>query len=486
MKKVLYSLLAGTMMLASCSDFTDIPQKGKNLLSSVDDIELLFNKEYDIWNQDMRTITGVPYNYSSLAAVISQPNKSRTAIMYSYDENLLERFEQLTTSDSYYTELYGNIGKVANPVISQLENATGTDARKNALKAEALTLRAYSHYMLLQKYAKAYTSATANDPSIVYLTEDVNIQEPQEPKTIKEAYELCLKDVNAAIELNALPENAVTETRFNKGAAYAAKAHICLGMGDYAGAVEAAKQALGQNDKLYDYYANIEHTSNYYGHEFDQSAISCFSVNPENYWAMPNNVYYALVNPGLAAMMEPTYGVYALYPKASDTYKGISAVYGPAYADYETDYCATLGCPGWDMGDSFDFYSNDSGLNVGNMYLVIVEALIKSNEINSAMEYLDKLRKCRIDPAVYAPLKGSVTTKADAIKALKADYIGENVWSWWNFIGMKRWNTDPEWQVTLSHTIGGNTYTIKPSSPFWVFPFPANVTSKNPYLKWNK
>ena len=468
MKKVIYSLLAGVLMLASCSDFTDIPQKGKNLLSSTDDLELLLNKEYDMWNTDMRTISGVLYNYSSIPAVIAQPNKTRTSIMYGYfdDESSLVRFEQLTTADSYYADLYGNIGKVSNPILQQVESATGPEEKKKALKAEALTLRAYDHFLLLQKYAKAYNAATAaNDPAIIYLTEDVDIQVIQERKTVQEAYELCLKDIDEAIALNAMPETAVTPLRFNKAATYAVKAHICLAMQKYADAIAAAKQALALNSNLYDYWGNVIHTMNWYGDEYDYSTPTV-TENPEVYFGMPNNVYYSWVNPNLVSMMEPTYATYFLFTRMDDG------------ADY--------GIPGWEEGFDFDNYVNDSGLDVGNMYLLIAEAAIKNGDINMAMENLDILRKSRISPETYTTLKGNVTSKAEAIKALKADYIAENIWTWWNFIGMKRWNVDNDWKITLSQTIGDKTYTLSPESQLWIFPFPANVTGKNPNITWNK
>lgn len=486
MKKVIYSLIAIAMTLASCSDFTDIPQKGKNLLASTDDLDLLLNKEFDMWNTDMRNISGVIYNYSSVEAILAQPNKTRVAIMYGYsdDESSLVRYEQLTTSDSYYTDLYGNIGKVANPILQQIDAASGPEAKKKALKAEALTLRAYDHFLLVQKYAKAYNAATAaNDPAIAYMTEDVNIQEPQPKKTVQEVYDLCLADINEAIALNAMPETAATNLRFNKAATYGVKAYICLGMQKYSEAVEAAKQALAVNSALYDYYGNIETMYSYVGFPYQCSTPTCLE-NPEVYFGMPNMVYYSWVNPNLQALMEPTYATISLFPTMSDEYKGIGQVM-PAYAAYE-DYGSTIGLSGWTGGSDFDHYANDSGLQTANMYLIIAEALIKSGDINGAMENLDILRKSRIDPTVYAPLKGTVTTKADAIKAFKADYLAENVWTWWNFIGMKRWNVDADWQMTLSQTIGGKTYTLKPESQLWVFPFPSNVTEKNPYMTWNK
>ena len=40
--------LVGASVLSSCSDFTEIDQKGMNLLSTTDQLEMLLNQEYNI------------------------------------------------------------------------------------------------------------------------------------------------------------------------------------------------------------------------------------------------------------------------------------------------------------------------------------------------------------------------------------------------------------------------------------------------------
>ena len=61
MKKIkLYTaiLMAAALTATSCSDFTDIKPKGKNLLSSTDELELLFNNDIDISLSDVYNIGG--------------------------------------------------------------------------------------------------------------------------------------------------------------------------------------------------------------------------------------------------------------------------------------------------------------------------------------------------------------------------------------------------------------------------------------------
>ncbi len=492
MKKVIYSLIAGAMMLASCSDFTELQPKGKNLLSTTNDLELLLNcycnGEYPEDNspatRDIRNLGGdVIYTYSDAAPTLSLEPRPKNAYLWGFldSEDDITRFELLTTSDSYYEGIYSWIGTIANPILSQLDMAKGPEDKKAALKAEALTLRAYGHLLILQKFSKAYNPATAaNDPAIVYLRETDDIQTPQPKKTVQEAYELALEDINAAIATNAMPKNAINGIRFNKAAMYAVKAHICMNMAKYDEAKEAAKLALAENNFLYDYYANIQELPDMSGGTYKLSMIDCLA-NPENYSNIVDFCYFSYVVPEAWNSIEPGYAV-------ADLFDLQDRAYGPeAFQMYASmGYLTDLDAAGWKCASSFNEHINLSGLTSPFMYLYMAECEVRAGNIDAGMEWLDKLRSKRLDPATYAPLKGAVTTKADAIAKIKQTSFGENIWSGWNFMQRKRWNVEVEWETTLTRTIAGKTYTLSPKSNLWVFPFPNNVRGKNANLTSNR
>ena len=74
---------------------------------------------------------------------------------------------------------------------------------------------------------------------------------------------------------------------------------------------------------------------------------------------------------------------------------------------------------------------------------------------------------------------------ADAIKWMQKIVASEFVWQGWTFVWRKRWNTEAEWQTTQTRTLGGKTYTLRPDSKLWIFPFPVNATEKNSNLTNN-
>lgn len=55
-----------------------------------------------------------------------------------------------------------------------------------------------------------------------------------------------------------------------------------------------------------------------------------------------------------------------------------------------------------------------------------------------------------------------------------------------NFFDCKRWNTEANYKRTITRSLGDyGTFSIKPESPLWVLPFPANATRYNPTLTQN-
>lgn len=478
MKKTIYSILAAvTLLLTSCEDFTDVQPKGKNLLSTTDQLEMLLNYEYNGGVTDMRIVAGdMIYAYSNLATTIDKPQKTRAVIMWTYDEANMDKMAELTSSDDDYTYYYGLIGKVANPILSQIDAASGDDATKKKLKCEALTLRAWSLYMLVNKFAKAYNPSTAEkDPGIIIMTEDKDIQQAQPKSTVQEVYNQILKDINEAITLDGLPNTAVNKMRISKPAAYAVKALTLLNMQNWDEAEAAAQQAIAINGTINDYFNNYKGiTTGYFlGNTYDVIDRGKQGTD-EDYFFNGNLEFY---DPITAEALENFEEGHVYKEKMSN----LNMLY-----DYIADPAEEmLGQGGFMYTYDLNSRWNDGGLRSPQMYLAIAECEVQKGNIDNAMEYLDKVRELRIDPAKYQPLKGAVSTKADAIAHVKQVTINEEIYSSNIFIDKKRWNQLDGWKATYSRKLVDKVYSIAPDSKMWIFPFPQNAISNNSLLTQN-
>ena len=499
-----------SLTLTSCSKFTEITPKGQSILGKIEEMELLLNDEYSslMSFEPMYLVNDNIPTQNILESIARHEDGSPSAesVMVTWDETVDRTTITQDPQQQLYAAFYRVIGRIANPIIANVDNVPGNEAKAKQIKAEAYVLRGYFHYMAVNFYAKAYNPATAaNDGGVPYIFEDYNMNELAEKKTVQEVYELILADLDAALALNSLPD-APARMRVGKAFAYAAKARVLMAMRDYDGANQAATASLAINNSLVD-------------HRNDQVTIP---MPPFNIPTFAQPMFYAedlffqmssftgrfIFSPDLLANFDPN-DIFLNYGELEDNVYPILT--GGMLMNQGGNMTYVDGVQAWFhyvMAGNFNVFYSVNGLTTIDMYLTQAECEIRKDNISGAKAILEKIRERRTIQSEYAPL--AISTKSDAIAALKQISRIENFATSKNFINLKRWNaTETEWQTTLTKTLTlapqgfmpingypGNgwmpippvttkTYTLSPQSPLWVFPFPQYATNFNPNLTQN-
>lgn len=148
---------------------------------------------------------------------------------------------------SYPFRLYYRCIGNANALLDNIDNATGTDPDKNMLKAEALTMRAWSYFNLVQIYAKRYVAGASNTQ--LGLSMPLSAIETKLPRsTVEEVYTQINKDLADAIaafgSASLPPAGPQHKSHLTIGAALAIRARVALTMQDYVNAAAYAKQVV--------------------------------------------------------------------------------------------------------------------------------------------------------------------------------------------------------------------------------------------------
>ena len=478
------SIALSSLLFVCCTEFTDLQPKGANILSTTDDLEMLLNCEWYFYSNDVREIGGdIIYAYSPIANELARPNKTKAAMLYTWDSSDMDHYADLTSSDDYYQDMYGGIGKVCNPILSRIKEAKGDKEKANQLQAEALTLRAYFHWMLANKFAKPYDPATAaNTPAIIYMTEDVDITVPQQKKTLAEVYDLLIADIEAAEKLmEYVPVKAVSHMRINRACIPAVKALILLSKQDWDGASAAAKKALDITGAI-DNYNNMltqKITGYIIGNTYDALLLPKDGTEGDLFFTY-NIEFYDSVVPEFEKLIEP----------------GNLALSGLANFEMMYDYMVEMlgvkaigellhGLPYKTVTYDLESGWNCAGVKTSYLYCLLAECEWHKGNYDAAMSYLDELRKNRIATAMYSPLEGTGVDAAKAMNHIKETWSGEGIWSFYNYFNRKRWNGVKGWEATYSKEMLGKTYTLAPNDAIWVAPFPKNATSMNPNLTQN-
>lgn len=167
------------------------------------------------------------------------PNVSNTWLRSEY-QWISHINPQSSISFYNYTFYYVIIGN-ANMIIANIDNATGPQADKDAIKAEALTYRAWAYFQAVQFYGKRFVKGEANDGLGIPLVLTPTTTATPRSK-VSEVYAQINTDLDKAISLM----NGYTrqnKSHFDMSVAKGIKARVALTQQEYATAAQMAKEA---------------------------------------------------------------------------------------------------------------------------------------------------------------------------------------------------------------------------------------------------
>lgn len=124
--------------------------------------------------------------------------------LYSWSQNIQEQTHQDSPSE-YWRASYASIASVnhALSILNELQIEESDKSRADVIRGEALVMRSYCHFMLVNLFGKHYNSQTASsDLGVPYVTEPENqLEVNYERNTVEEVYKLAETDLKEGIRL---------------------------------------------------------------------------------------------------------------------------------------------------------------------------------------------------------------------------------------------------------------------------------------------
>lgn len=138
----------------------------------------------------------------------------------------------------------------ANQVLKSIEEQSDP-SKFQALKGEALMLRAFSHFQLVNFYGLHYNAATSEtDPGIVYAEEpETDLNPYYERHSVAEVYRRIERDIEEALPLINDDIYEYPKYRFNRQASLAFAARVSLFYGKYDKVIEYANELFGSDPR---------------------------------------------------------------------------------------------------------------------------------------------------------------------------------------------------------------------------------------------
>lgn len=233
-------LLALSMSFVSCDDFLDITPTGKVIPSTLDEYRALLTYEYNNFVGD-RYMTSIRTDEIRLGA------KTSSEDLDAYLDLWLWKDEDPSPTTTYFSwRTYYHCIYIANYIIEhkdEIKNGSADDVSQ--LVGEAYMMRAYSHFLLVNLYAQAYTNCTPATTRGVPMMLAADVNAVPRSSSVETVYKQVLSDLDEA-EKYMKKEKWDTgfNYRFNVVSVNAFRARTYLYMGEWQNAYDEAQKVI--------------------------------------------------------------------------------------------------------------------------------------------------------------------------------------------------------------------------------------------------
>lgn len=449
--KLLAALLLITALGTGCSKYTDIRTEGAIAPDEYQNYRELMNDYYTLnASVDMPDYTSDDVTVRD--SLIQHNINIDFLNAYMWAPNYYSVIEE----DNDWKRLYAANYSCNLTIRDVMDSKGGSTAQKQEVKAEAMVHRAYLFFTLVNMYGPQYDSATAGKDLGVPMLLKPDVSATLTRGTVQQAYDQVFADLEGALPY--LPPLNNYNLFPSKAGAYALLARAYLQTRQYVKAGLYADSALQLQSTLLDYT-----TLQPYGYP---NTIN----DPEVILSKIAGGYHSYSNQFL---MSDT--LLSLYDTNDARYSYLTADYTFDYAHYYRAY----------MKDKNTSSARNIGPSVPEMMLIKAEAAARAGAVTEAMDLLNTLRQKRFAAAHYVPFTAS--NAAGALRMVLEERRRELCFHCTRWFDQKRLNKEAAFAVTITrkNLVTGESFTLTPNSPRYLFPIPLYNIQLSPSLVQN-
>jgi hypothetical protein len=262
MKKILLVIFLSTTFISCRKFLEEYSPTDMKPSSTADFAEILSTDGYPERLQTLHSWVAlldddVQCYVNSANQSVAAGHKAFSSNIYQWQRSLISDGEGSAASidinawGNYYARMMG-----VNVVLDHIDASTGDQADKEQLKGEALGLRAYYHFMLVNFYASPYNdSLTTPDksPGIPIRTASGLSDAPLVRNSVREVYQQIVSDIDQAIALLSKSKQGGDVFRMNEVALHLLASRVYLYMEEWQKCVAHADVVIRKHPQLMNY-----------------------------------------------------------------------------------------------------------------------------------------------------------------------------------------------------------------------------------------
>ena len=457
--------ILGLLGLNSCSDYLNKESSDEVIVKTVSDYsELLLGAGYpeptgSLYNTLYLLDDDYMLNESSLDDEEDYSGAVSAFPFYTWQANMWERQEvDVSTYDESYSPTYTRLMGV-NAVLDGIDEAIGEVEERDQVKAEALALRGYYYFMLVNLYGEPYNYNKQALGVPLKLTADMETNGTAR-STVEEVYKQIVSDLKAASDLFEKYPKRRGSYRINLPTTNILLSRVYLHMELWDDAIAAATKAI-ENGGVLTNYVNLESSS---------TCISSYNYS-EVEWVYGNG---NTPTRSLSGMVVSTELRNKFLENPNDTRMNLwFLISGTNWNITKKRLSYPSGTP----------RTPTNSIRMSEAYLNRAEAYAQKGESGAAWDDLSHLRENR-----YKEYSETAITDATVLlKEIREERRLELCFDEVRWFDLRRYG-----MPSISHlykvrkSASWQTYTLNEKDPLYTLPLPSDVMNENSALQQNE
>ncbi len=456
-KSYIYAL-AVLLTFASCSGFLNETSQDEVIVKEVNDYsELLLGSGYPSPTEKLYTpLYLLDDDYMLNENAMSDDEDYASALSaYPFHTWQSDMWQNANVDQSYYGDMYAKTYERimgVNAVLDGIDDASGDAESRDLVKAEALALRGYYYYMLVNIFGKPYNDDKQSLGVPLKLT--ANLEPNGRPRsTVEEVYSQVLTDMTESANIFAKYPKKRGDFRINLPSVDILMTRAYLQMEDWDNVIKVATNAIENGNPL----------TNYLIMEAKAKTFSSYDYS-EVEWLYGNG-YSSCSLPGI----RPSTELWSMYGD-DDTRKKL---WFSAYGKNVNLQKKKLGAK----------RSPTNAIRMSEAWLARAEAYAMKGDLSEATADLNHLRENRYTD--YSPV--SYINKDDLVKEIRKERRLELCYDEVRWFDLRRYGMPSvRHQYKARKSAAWVTYTLQEKDSLYTLPIPNADMQENSSLDQNE